>query len=211
MKNSDFYNKSIDANLRFGDVLQGYLCVNPSIKSPFSKINSLSYKINVDFPDFVVLLSPCCSIGGKKILLSPLIPIRKEFIKIDYFKEDLTRLNRRMKHRDVFTEEQWNKKDDTEKVKILNGELVYTNMELFVYESNEIFPFYEIKGYSINNYMIDFRSIYKIDCDEVISPDKSPVYSKRLQLTIDSREELRQKISFYFSRVPDEDKIYLSN
>jgi hypothetical protein len=55
--------------------------------------------------------------------------------------------------------------------------------------------------------MIDFANIQKVNCNKIITPENAPLDTKCLQLSIQSRSELRNKISNYYSRKPIEDKI----
>ena len=55
--------------------------------------------------------------------------------------------------------------------------------------------------------MIDFRQAFKVSCDKVIAPKNCPYEIKCLQLTIDTRNELREKIAEYFLRKPDEELV----
>jgi hypothetical protein len=52
--------------------------------------------------------------------------------------------------------------------------------------------------------MIDFRQIHKVSSDDLSVQD-----SKCLQLSVETREELRNKIAFYFQRPAKEDLIEL--
>ena len=56
-----------------------------------------------------------------------------------------------------------------------------------------------------NYYMIDFRNTYKLYYDKIKS--KASLESKCLQLSLQARAELRDKISYYYGRAPKEDII----
>ena len=43
--------------------------------------------------------------------------------------------------------------------------------------------------------------------DKIISEENSPLDSKCLQLSIQTRSELRDKIAYYYARIPREDRI----
>ena len=88
----------------------------------------------------------------------------------------------------------------------------YTLLELFIYGQNDLFPKYELRNQETNYYMIDFRKTYKLKCDLITKPEKTPVdspilQSKCLQLSIPARSELRDKMSYYYGRIPEENKI----
>lgn len=88
---------------------------------------------------------------------------------------------------------------------------MYTQLESFIYEQNDLFPEYSIrkngKNITIRYYMIDFKNIYKIDCGTIKSPTQAPLESKCLQISKQARSELRDKISYYYARVPVEDMV----
>jgi hypothetical protein len=204
-----FYENNNAAALRFGDILKGFILVTPKIKEPFLNIQNHQYNLNIEVPSFSVVLSPCCSIGEKKISLTPLIPVRKSFFDNPYFDADLTRINRRMSPKDAFTPQKWEEKSDEEKASILKDDFVYSLVELFIYEQNNLFPEYSVRrnGITVNirYYMIDFRNAYKVDCEKIISSAVAPLDSKCLQLSIQARSELRDKLAYYYGRVPQED------
>ena len=210
-----FYQKEeeMDKALRFGDVLKGYISVIPKIKEPFLDKLNYDYNLNIELPFFSVALSPCCSIGEKKISLSPLVPVRRTFFDNPYFDGDLTRINLKMKPINAFSPEKWEEKSAVEKADILKNDSVYTLLEFFIYMENDLFPEYPIRKHGetvkIKYYMIDFRNIYRIDCEKIESANKVPLDSKCLQLTVETRAELRDKIAYYFARIPEEDKVLL--
>ena len=67
------------------------------------------------------------------------------------------------------------------------------------------------KNIETNYYMADFRNTYKLYCDKIKSSEKAPLESKCLQLSVQARSELRDKISYYYARIPKEDKILLED
>ncbi|MDY0129149.1 MAG: hypothetical protein RBR63_03035 [Methanosarcina vacuolata] len=206
-----FYEDNHDNALRFGDVVNGYVLSNSHIEKPFSTSNNFKYNINIEMPSLSVILTPCCSIEENNIVLSPLIELRSSFFSNPYFIEDLTNINRRMPPEKTLPPEVWENLPGMEKQKrLLEGE-TYSVPNLFVYESNALFPKYTINRKGKNNnietnvHMIDFKNIYKVDCDKIITPQNSPLYSKCLQLSIKTRSELRDKLSSFYRRVPKED------
>lgn len=203
-----FYYGKLDNALRFGDILKGYVLVSSDIKDP-KFINE--YVINVNVPSFSVIISPCCSIGDKSISLTPLIKVRKTFFDNPYLSNDLTRINRKMKPEEAFPPHVWEGFPPEEKDKRLNEGEGYAFLDCFIYDKNEIFPEYTINrregNFNTNYYMIDFRNIYKINCDKIINATNSPLENKCLQLSIQTRDELRNKLSYYYWRPPKEDLI----
>jgi len=208
-----FYREEMDDAFRFGDVLRGYILTTPDIEEPIlvpSKIHE-GYKIEVGLPLFSVVISPCCSIGEKKISLAPLIQVRNSFFDNPYFAEDLTKINRTMNPQEATPPNVWVSLPLEEKQRRLEEGPGYAFLEFFIYERNILFPEYPVHrrqgDIKTRYYMIDFRDIYKINCQKIITPEDSPLNSKCLQLSIDARSDLRDKIVKYYSREPVEDKI----
>jgi len=213
-----FYEKDIDNNaLRFGDVLRGYIAVTPNIKSPISRPSDLneSYNIDINLPIFSVIISPCCSIGKDNIIsLTPLIKVRDIFFNNPYFKEDLTRINREMEPQQAIPPTRWNSLPPEEKQKNIQdaGEdgKTYAFLHIFIYKGCELFLKYPVKmkqgeNVETNYYMIDFRNTYKLYYNKIKS--EASLESKCLQLSLQARAELRDKISNYYGRAPKEDII----
>ncbi|KKN58641.1 hypothetical protein LCGC14_0550080 [marine sediment metagenome] len=173
------------------------------------------YKIEVSLPNFSVIISPCCSIGPKLISLTPLIEIRSSFFYNPYFAKDFTRINRKMKPEFAVPPKIWESLPVDEKTKRDAVGLDYALLDLFIYEKNDYCPPYEIHRREENKkttyYMIDFRNIYCINCDKIGNPgeeiENNLLNSKILQLTIETRKDLRDKLSNYYGRTPKEDEI----
>jgi hypothetical protein len=55
--------------------------------------------------------------------------------------------------------------------------------------------------------MIDFRRMHKVECDRIANAKQAPLDTKILQLSVDTRAELREKLAAYFWRVPAEDVV----
>ena len=208
-----FYQENMDEALRFGDVVKGFIITTPNINKPFSTMISEDYSIEINMPTFSVVVSPCCSIGDKIISLTPLIKLRNTFFDNPFFQDDLTRINRQMEPENTLPPDVWKKLSDDEREKRLEKGLGYAFLELFIYEQNDLFPKYTIHrkrgDIETNYYMIDFRDTYKLNCEKIITPKNSPLDSKCLQLSVQTRAELRDKISYYYARVPQEDEIAL--
>jgi hypothetical protein len=205
-----FYAKEMDKALRFGDVLRGYPSTTPIIEEPMLKESS-RYNIDVDLPKFTVVMDPCCEIRNKTISLTPLIQVSRAFYDNPYFAKDLTRVNREMEPEQAVAPFVWEKLQPEEQQKRLAVGRSFALLNLFIYERHDLLPMYVIKrkdkeDIETNYYMIDFRNTYKLCCDKIISPENSPFESKILQLSIETRSELRNKISKYYANVPLEDK-----
>lgn len=205
-----FYQDTIDSNFRFGDVLKGFVSSTPNLSEPLLASNDMDYSIDISMPSYCAIISPCCSIADKVISLSPLIPVRSAFFSNPYFEEDLTRINQLVSPERSLPPIAWQEMKEEEKQEKLSKGMAYTFVELFIYKEHEIFPEYEVHRKNADNiltryYMIDFRNTFKVNCSKIKKPDAVPLEAKCLQLTIEAREELRNKIGHYYGRTPEED------
>lgn len=210
-----FYKEEIKKILRFGDILKGYILASSKIVEP--NFHS-DFKIDVKVPDFCVVLSPCCSIGIRQpgddsiISLSPMVQVYSGFYDNPYFRADLTRINREMLPEQSVSPRVWGGLSPEEKEKRLKVGKTLAFVDLFIYEENELFLEYTVprrdeEDIKTRYYMIDFRNTYNLNCEKIVNPKDFPLESKCLQLTEDTRKDLRYKIANYYSRVPKEDKI----
>lgn len=204
-----FYSSNPSQALRFGDVVQGYVAATPTLKAPLLMAAGESYTLEIQRPFLLAILSPCCSISDKVLLLAPLIQVRGAFFDNPYFAEDLTRMNRPMSPEQSLPPIAWDKLPPEEKAKRMAQGESYSFLELFIYEPHDLFPQYSVhrKAGNIETcaYMLDFRHAFRLNCELVKSPAMSPLESKRLELSIQRRSELREKISYFYRRVPVED------
>jgi hypothetical protein len=95
-----------------------------------------------------------------------------------------------------------------EKTEKLNKEPGYTLIDYFIYEKNDLFFPYDIDHKEAGKiptkyYMVDFRTIFRVNCNKIINPKQVPLQCKCLQLTVFARNQLREKMLYYFSRNAD--------
>lgn len=207
-----FYQKELDQVLRFGDVLEGYVSSTPKVDGPITTHKGVEYRVDITHPAFSVVITPCCSIGKKMISLTPLIHLQNTFFANPYFSEDMTRINLMIDPDKAFPPETWEELDKDFKAKQLSEGKKYTFLEYFVYEKHDLLPIYTVDSKKLgkietNYYMIDFRNIYKLNCDAINGPLQAPLETKCLQLSVKTRDELRAKIAYYFGNPPAEDQI----
>lgn len=200
-----FYEEKPDKAFRFGDIISGYIVASPKIKQPILENQNHEYSLNIELSPFSAILSPSCSIGEKKISLVPLMKIRKSFFENEYLKKDLTRLNRPMERKFAHNPGKHSKKGGETDGEGKNAtDLVYSFVELFIYAQHEKLAPYSTRidgsNQDIRYYMIDFRNIYKLDCDAIEKAECAPLESKILQLFNDTRAELIQKLNYYYLR-----------
>lgn len=195
----------IDNALRFGDVLKGFAVCTPAIHNP-PLPDELNCQIEIAKPPFYVILSPCCSIRDAIISLAPLSQIKNSLFGNPYFAEDPTRINGKIESIYSLPPAVWDSMDPDAKAARLSKGSSYALLEYFIYKEHDLFPQYEVprkekdRKILTRNYMIDFRAAFKVACKSIQSPEKSPLECKCLQLTNETRSQLRDKILFYFSR-----------
>ncbi len=207
-----FYHGDIEGTLRFGDVLKGYISAYPIItggNSPQVLFKNLE-SINISYTDYCAVLTPCCEFEKNKssILITPILQIRQGFLGNPHLAEDLTRINRKMFPNQGLHPRAWENIPPEEQAQRMNAGLEYVLYNFFIYESDPIFPEYNINRngevITTKHHMIDFGKIFRVKI-KYGSNRESPPLNKCLQLSITSRNELRDKLSHYFSRVPQED------
>jgi len=200
--------------LRLGDVIRGFAFASPQIEKP-SPTPLTRYSIDLDYPDFQVVLTPCCSVGNGVLSLCPLIHINPRMLIVPHAVDDLSRLNRRMTFDQAVPAEQ---QKALEKEGVLarrradwSLEGDYAWKEWFIYAPNTILPSYSpVHGSADTSYhAVDFRQVHHVACRQVSSPESVPTGIKFLELSIASRNDLRGKIVNYYGRVPVEDSALL--
>jgi len=206
---SGFYiNKPTD-DLRLGDVVTGFPVATPAAHDTEANKRTATWSIRAVRPSFLVVMTPCCSIEDKSLLLAPLSQIRASFLRNPWWQEDLTRLNRKMPFENSIPPEHLKNLSDTERTERAAAGDQYAIGECFVYAPNSILEPYTLHtkppSGNIAHYMVDFKSIFRIECDFVIRPAKAPAGTKMLELTIRTRTDMREKLAHFFSRPAKED------
>jgi len=210
-----FYQKEKEQYLRLGDILRGFIISNPKIKEPIHKhTQAYSYNINIDIPKFTVVLTPCCSIRTKTLLLTSLIELDKGFFLNPYFVEDFTRINRVIEPQNRYPPEEWEQLIDEKKIEELIEGKQYAFFHYFIYNEHDYFSTYTKRKHQTSYYMIDFRKIFSINCTDLKIKKSGKIpdnifEAKILQLSVNARNDLRNKLVNYFGRIPDEDKLQL--
>jgi hypothetical protein len=214
-----FYAQTLDRALRFGDVVRGYVSVVPTINRPVSDMSHIIEfcKVSIEVPLFSVVVTPCCSIEESLVCLTPLVQLRKSFVKNPHFVNDFTIINREIEPYKCFSPEDWEGMDAEKRQQLEATKKPYTLLNFFVYEKSDHFTPYPLRDKTVSHYMIDFRNIYTIRCGlikrvEKMGQEEAVILdSKCLQLSESTREELRNKLAYYFGRVPDEDLVIPKN
>ena len=206
-----FYEPNMDNALRFGDAIEGLVSVVPIFKDLSS---NFEYNLDISLPSYSVIMTPCCSIEDKEVAIAPLVPIKDAYIQNPYFTEDFTRLNNKIEPRSFLSDTVWAKLPPEEQARRISVGPAYFSSELFFYEGHPLLPSYTLKyrgglTHTTTCYMVNFKSIYKIKCDKIIRSTQNQFETKRLQLSIQTRDLLRDRLNFFFGRVPDEDIVNL--
>jgi hypothetical protein len=206
-----FYESKPQSALRFGDVVRGYVWSSPQIDSPDAN-PPVRYRVEVHSPTFAVVMSPCCSIREHVLAISPLIEVLPPFFRNPYFASDLTNINRTMSPEKAISPGRWAKLSPEEQQERLAVGNVYAFGEYFIYAPHDLLSTYTMKDKGqedreVGHHMIDFRRICRIECNEIVTPEQAPLKTKVLQISIETRRELRDKLTWYFGRVPEEDMV----
>lgn len=199
-----FYSDRPDSDLRFGDIIEGSVIASIMAKElPMSG----NFNIEVTVPGYAVVLSPCCAIGDRTILLSPLQPIPLSYLKNPFMSEDLTRINRIMTPEQAAPPDIWSHYTHDERLAKEQEGQTYAFMDIFIYQGHDLLKEYELgNGKRTSFYRIDFRRMTRVGCDMITQKNRSANGSKILELSVSCRQELREKMAKYFGRTPDEDK-----
>jgi len=199
-----------DANLRFGDVLHGLVQCTPSIDNPKPDGN-VEFKINVSTSNYFAVISPCCSIGPSIILLAPLLQLTSKFFNNPHFVKDFTKINSLIPVEESIAPDKWINLPTEEKTEKLQQREVFVHVEYFIYDDHPLLPKYKLtvrkEEKVLGTYVIDFRHTFQLHCEQIQPSKHSPLDFKILQLSIDTRQTLRDKITKFYSRVPKEDII----
>lgn len=211
-----FYEDQPEQAFRLGDVITGFQLTRAQIHHPSKERGSWS--IAIERPRYLAVMTPCCSIEKKSIVLAPLVSVRPSFYRNPYFAEDLTRINREVAPEKSVAPAAWEKNMSREhKEKLLAIGPAYMFQDCFIYDKHDLLIQYQLDSKHPENqlssqppkiigcYMVDFKSTYRIDCDMIDRDKPSPPNTKILQLSVPAREGLRRKLAHYFARIPEED------
>ncbi len=204
-----FYETPPEASLRLGDVVVGFTLTEPDFTPSPGDLLPNRYRVLVEHPSHCVIMSPCCSIKGGAIALSPLLQIKKSWFDNDYFAADFTMINSLMSGEQAVGPQKWQDFSAAERQQKLDMSPggAYAEVGFFIYPPNDLLPTYPMtcrqQDRTVGHYMVDFGRIYRVKCPKI----KKAGHLKKPQLSIDARSQLRDKISHYFGRPPAEDKV----
>ena len=206
-----FYEDTMDERFRFGDVIKGFTTATPVVNNPPLTALNNNFQIEISQAQFYAVLSPCCSINEKLVVLCPLIRLRSQFTQNPYLLEDFNRINMPMNPQQSVPPQVWERLPEPEREKRIAVGFSYAFVDLFVYAEHPLFPKYilrtSITEIETQHYMVDFRQTFTVRCEKVTRQSTPFENVKLLQLSIEARKELRNKMAAYFSRIPEEDKV----
>lgn len=208
-----FYEDSAESVLRFGDVVTGFQLATPQVHDPGGE-SPHDWAISVASPRYAVVVTPCCSIEWKAFALAPLVQIRPSFLDNEYLAEDLTRINRKVAPEQSLPCGVWEKLPFDKKQSYIDKGPSYVFIDCFLYQEHALLRKYTLERrrgpVEVGHYMVDFKSICRVDCNLVDRGKRAPTGTKILQLSISSRQSMREKLSHYYGRPADEDLPFLN-
>jgi hypothetical protein len=202
-----FYLDSPTKEFRFGDVLTGFQHPIVRIDKPDKRVD---LTISVARPQYFAVMTPCCAIEQNSISLAPLVEVRDAIVlKHPRLRDNLSLINVPFPPREGFTEEQIGKMEPDKQAIIMSESAKYTYFDCFVYEQNGFFPSYEVKRNkltvaTIQYRMVDFKSIFRVECSLIEREREAPTELKMSELTVTTRGHLRDKLTYYFSQNADD-------
>lgn len=205
-----FYNAQPGQDLRFGDVVKGFVATSPEFKIPSAE-DPPTWRLKITQAKYFVVMSPCCSIDRGCLLLAPLQKVRPTFLSNPYLKDELTRLNIPVPADKSLAPSAWAGLPETEKSKRLAKGAGLIFLECFIYAHHDCLGPYQLQtkdgSVDVSAYLIDFGTTFRMECEAVSRDKPAPAGTKVLELSIESRTLLRTKVAAYFARVPDEDLV----
>lgn len=218
---SDSFYTAAKPELRFGDIVQGCVVATPRVslaeragEEDGDQGFELKFDVEILRPNFAVILTPCCEISNEFLLTAPLEPIPyPRWLSNPYLAEDFLRMN------DIMTREQAAAPEEQQTwtpetlAKVRNEPPGYAFRSYFVYpgrtSSEQVLPEYTIKGNRVDAYVIDFRHATVLKHD--LKPLKKHIVGQKYrEMSALARESLRKKLSDYYRKIPDEDRVLLA-
>jgi hypothetical protein len=202
-----FYLDAPSKELRFGDVVTGFQHPTVRIDTPDK---SLDLTISVMRPQYFAVMTPCCAIEKNSISLAPLEQVQTAIvIKHPRLRNNLSLINVPFPPKEGLTEEQVGKMDADKQAEVMSESAKYTYLQCFIYEQNGFFPPYDVKRNNqpvatLEYRMVDFKSIFRVECSLIEREQEIPTGVKISELTVETRAQLRDKLTFYFGRNADD-------
>ena len=221
MTSDSFYSTTPEPALRFGDIVQGCVGATPKISlvqagegKDDGQGRETKFEIEVQRPNYSVILTPCCEISGEFLLTAPLEPISNaKWLDNPFISEDFLRINEIMTREQAMPPAAWSQLPPDMRARAQNEPPGYAFKSYFIYPGRtslcRVLPAYELKQTVVDFYAIDFRqtAVLKHDLKQV---QKHVSGQKYMQMSPQARETLRLKLSDYYRKAPDEDRVLLA-
>ena len=211
-----FYSDSFSEAYRMGDIVSGYTEIIP-VYSKNKENNKLNLSISIVSSDFFVILTPCCSIENEIVNIVPLRKLDSKFLSSSQLIADFLLINQPIPKRSAIGDLAFSRLTPHEQLEVENALPEYAYIDKFIYDNTPYMIEYELTKKRGKNdevtvttgkYMISFKDAVKIQSS--LFERSRGVYAKVAELTPHSRQELRDKLSYYYSRVPEEDQPFLA-
>lgn len=201
-----FYADQLGAQLRRGDIVEGFPVTTPSLDAESASGRVADWKIIAQQPKHLVVLSPCCSIEEKNVLMAPLTRItEKQILETPRLLEDPTRVNREMTLAESLSPDHYQRiPPATRNAREAKGP-VYACAQVFCYSPHRILGSYLSGDRTIEHWQVKFTDIYKLQWKHIARGQAIPAGVKVLELSIEARNDLRLKLSKFFFRPAEED------
>ena len=196
-----FYSDDPTPEIRQGDIFEGLVSIGV-VPSKFltsdilNKETNPCFSVNLGF-SYAAVITPCCDIQKRDYLaFCPLTPLLELIRKNEFFDEDPTRLNTKVKPENMVPKDAWsNRFSEEEKAKRIAQGNRYAFVHNFIFEKyGDIFSDYM---------MIDFNYVFNIKRTALGGKNQVLLPHRVLQLSDESRRTLRLKLAEYYFRDPD--------
>ena len=195
-----FYADVLSPEIRQGDIFEGLInigIISTKFLTPaiLNKEHIPCFSVNLGF-SYAVVITPCCDIQKREYLaFCPLFPLTDKIRKNRFFAELPTRLNAKIEPQNAVPSEVWEAFPEEDKAKRLAGGKGYHYKHNFVFEKyDDIFTDYML---------IDFNFVFNVSRKTLGGKNQLLVPNRILQLSIESRRDLRLKLADYYFRDPD--------
>jgi len=201
-----FYVEGLGPHLRRGDVVVGFPVSTPSLESEDAVGRAADWKIIAQQPKHLVVLTPCCSIEDKSILLAPLTKINEpKLLSVPWLVEDFTRINQMLPLHQALAPDHYARLPMAERAAREAKGPAYPFTQLFCYAPHPLLAPYQSRGLNISHWQVNFTDMFKLQWKHINRNAAVPPGTKVLELTIEARDNLRMKLAYFFNRRADED------
>jgi len=210
-----FYSDSFSKAYRMGDIISGYTEIVP-VYVPNKADNKLDLSISIVPSVLFVILTPCCSIESKVVNIAPLKELEPKFLSSDQLIANFLLINQPISKLSAVGEVAFSKLSEGEKLEFENAIPSYAYFDKFIYDDHsrlKEYPMEKKRGkddvikITTGKYMISFKNVVKIQSELFDRSNKN--CEKIAELTPSSRQILRNKLVYYYSRIPEEDQPFL--